>query len=524
MTIKTTARTTTEATTPAPIPSTTEEEVSTTTQSSSTAPTTVDITSEAPSLSVSSEAPIDSQDYEDSNIPPRVDKRIPKSVATAGKPFSIKIDENVFYDEEDKNNLQLQLLDKNGQPIPSPSWVRFDPAKREIYGLPLDPDVSRHEFKLRATDSAGESVDENVDITVQQHKGYRSVNHEIYIQVKLEKNFESPVDWEIRLIRGIVEALEDDSISAVVAREVRQNKYEVNMFTFVYTNESLPKDHCPKEELDLLMTRLTKPALNEAMKREITVRNVGKDLSGSCQETNIPKIPASPSNTKNFPPTVRNPVDRVVAYVGKLLVYAVPKDTFYDPEDFIDLKLTLLNEDRTPLEPNHWLQFDAKNREFFGVPGYNDKNQQYILVAEDKNGLTTNDALIVEVNYGHFKRDLSATFDYQLDIGVEQFQYASTKRKFIEGVARVFQDADTSNIILRVVKKLQYVGRTMVILQNVTLNQANHPDCPNQEIEKLKNVLLRSDQSVRDEVKDTIGNDFNVLKITIAPTGNLKNL
>ena len=471
-------------------------------------------------MSASTETPNESVDYDDSNVPPRVDRRIPKVAVTAGKPFVVKVEQNVFYDEEDKTNLNLQLLDKNQQPISSTSWIRFSPVTREIYGLPLESDVSRYEFKLRATDSAGEFVDENVDITVQQHKGYRSANHEFYIQVKLEKNFESPVDWEIRLIRGIVEALGDESTSSVVVREVRPNKYEPDMFTFVFTNETLPKDHCPKDELEALMARLTKPALNEAMKREITVRNVQKDLIGSCEERKLPIPTVIPSNTKNFPPTVRNPVDRVRAQAGQLLVYEVPKDTFYDPEDFTDLKLTLLNHDRSPLEPNHWLQFDAKNREFYGVPTVHDESKQYILVAEDKSGLTTNDALIVEVDKSNFKRDYSATFEYQLDIGVDQFHNAATKRKFIEGVSRVFQDSNTKNILLKMVKKLQYAGRTAVVLQNTTLARENR-ECPTNEIEKLRNVLLRQDKSVRDEVKNVIGTDFNVLKISVAPTGKL---
>lgn len=465
--------------------------------------------------------PASVDDYEDAeNTPPRIDKRIPKAVATAGKPFSIKVEENVFYDAEDKTNLDLELLDKNGQSISATTWIRFDKEKREIYGLPLESDVSRYEFKLRATDSAGDYVDENVDITVQQHKSFRNANHEIYIQVKLEKNYESPVDWEIRLVRGIVEALGDDSLGSVVVREIRPNKYESNMFTFVYTNDTLPKETCPKNELDDLMNRLTKQSLNSAMTREITVRNVEKDLVGTCQERIPQKTNVSPTNTKNYPPTVRNPVDRVKAYTGQLLVFEVPKDTFYDPEDFTELKLTLLYEDRSKLEPNHWLQFDAKNREFYGVPTIQEKSQQgYILVAEDKNGLTTNDALVVEVNHGSFKRDLSATFEYQLDIAIDQFQNAATKRKFIETVAKVFGDSSTGHILIKMVKKLQYAGRTAVIVQNSTLNHANFRECPNGEIEKLRSVLLRQDRSVRDEVKEEFKADFPVVKITVAPTG-----
>lgn len=503
-----------------PMPSSTEpeQEGSPSTQPTTSSSFVTTEATEAPIILATSEAPSESVDYDDANIPPRVDRRMQKNAVTAGKAFVIKVEENVFYDEEDKTNLSLELLDKNKQPIPSTSWIRFNSLKREIYGLPLESDVSQYEFKLRATDSFGDSVEENVDIIVQQHKSYRSANHEIYIQVKLEKNYESPVDWEIRLVRGIIEALDDGSTGSVVVREVRPNKYESNMFTFVYTNDTLPKDHCPKNELDDLMARLTKPLLNDAMKREITVRNVEKDLIGSCQERTPPKTHVVPTNTKNFPPTVRNPVDQVRAFVGQLLVYEVPKDTFYDPEDFTDLKLTLLNGDRSKLDPNHWLQFDAKNREFYGVPGPHDKSQQYILVAEDKNGLTTNDALMVEVNHGTFKRDHSAAFEYQLDIGHDQFNVASTKRKFIEGVARVFEDSDTSHILFKMAKKLQYAGRTSVVLQNRTLYRENR-ECPSAEVERLRSVLLRQDRSVRDEVKDTIGNDFNVLKITVAPTG-----
>lgn len=454
-------------------------------------------------------------DYTDENVAPRVEKRLQKSAVTAGKPFAIKVDENLFYDEEDKTNLRLELLTMDGNLIPSSSWIRFDQEKREIYGLPLESDVSQYKFKLRAYDSGNLHTDEDVAITVQQYKGYRSANHEIFVQISLEKRFESAVDWMIRLVRGIVEALDDESTGHVVVREVKPNKHSETMFTFVYTNETLPKDHCPKAELEKLMARLTKSALNEAMKREISVRTVEKDLIGSCQERATPKTPVIPSSNNNFPPTVRNPVDRITAYVGQLLVYEVPKDTFYDPEDFTELKLNLLHVDRTPIEPYHWLQFDSKNREFYGIPTMQDKNQQYVLVAKDKNGLTTNDALVVEVHPGNFKKDYGATFEYQLDIGSDQFHTAASKRKFVENIAHIFNEPDTKHVLIRHVKKLQYAGRTSVIVQNTTLTQR---ECPSNDIDRMRRVLMQQDGSIRDEVKTLMGSDFNLLKINIAPT------
>lgn len=46
------------------------------------------------------------------------------------------------------------------------------------------------------------------------------------------------------------------------------------------------------------------------------------------------------------------------------------QDTFYDPEDEStrNMKLSLLNMDRSPILPSHWLQFDVKNQEFYGIP------------------------------------------------------------------------------------------------------------------------------------------------------------
>lgn len=194
--------------------------------SSSISPTvpSSEVTSEAPSSpQLSSEEP-DTNDYDDDDVSepnnaPTVVKRIKKLQTTSGKAFSHKLEEAIFHDTEDKKVLKLELLDKNGHQLPPTSWIRFNAEKQEIYGLPLERDVSHHEFKLRASDKEGLYVDETVDVTVQQHKSFRSANHEIYIQVTLDKEYESSVDWEIRLIQGIVEALDDKSIGSIVVRD-----------------------------------------------------------------------------------------------------------------------------------------------------------------------------------------------------------------------------------------------------------------------------------------------------------------
>lgn len=130
----------------------------------------------------------------------------------------------------------------------------FGETKIEFSSLfyrPLEDSVSKWQFKLRATDSSNESVVESLDISVQQHKSYRSVNHEIEIKVNLLERFSSNVDWEMRLIKGIVDTLGDGDATGVLVRDV-QYGLDISSATFKYTNESLPKDKCPEDKLDEL--------------------------------------------------------------------------------------------------------------------------------------------------------------------------------------------------------------------------------------------------------------------------------
>lgn len=185
--------------------------------------------------------------------------------------------------------------------------------------------MSRWQFKMLATDSKNASVSETVDIVVQQHKGHRSVNHEISIQVKLNEKFRSNVDWQIRLIRGIVETLNDDSMTNIVVREIRLNQTDPRYATFVYTNETLSRDtKCPEDRLDSLVERLEPSKLTKSLLPEISVKSVSGQPIGPCQKLPAVKPKPTPHMTKNFPPVPRNQVDRVNATINQLLVFKVP--------------------------------------------------------------------------------------------------------------------------------------------------------------------------------------------------------
>uniref|UniRef100_A0A182QLM1 Dystroglycan 1 n=1 Tax=Anopheles farauti TaxID=69004 RepID=A0A182QLM1_9DIPT len=514
--------TSTEATTPSTTTSTTTTTTTTTTTEAPTTTTstttTTTTTTEATTTTTFTVPPVTELD-EPTNLPPIIRNRIPKQAIPAGKVFRYQVPLETFSDNEDGNNLRLELLDSRDQPLKPSSWMQFNEDTKEIYGLPLEKDVSRWAYKLRATDSGNLTVTEKVDIMVQQHKSHRSLNHEISLALRLNRKFTSNVDWHIETARGISGVLGDVTLANIIVRDIRYSIQDPSLATFVYTNETLPKDRCPEEKLDELVALLTEEALNVALNPDITVKSVQGQQIAQCTKPTLPKAKPTQSISRNMAPQTRNQVDQVNATVGHLLVFKVPVDTFFDNEDGNELKMKLLTTERHTLDPYHWLQFDSKNQEFYGVPRTNDiGRKEYLLMAEDREGLTATDALVVVVN-PHHKRDYSVLFELTLDITHEQFSTAQVQRRFIERLAQVFGDASTHYIKIHHIRPIHHTGQVQVSFFNTTLNR-QHQRCPQEEIEALRNILLHQDSTIRAKVREILGQEFSLQNVSLVPLDN----
>lgn len=356
-----------------------------------------------------------------------------------------------------------------------------------------------------------------------QHKSYRSVNHEISIALKLAAEFKHAVDWQLQLIRGIVEQLGDSNMSHILVREIRTSGTSTDApITFVFTNDTLPKDKCTDDELAELLKRFDATELNQLLAPEIVVSAVTGKQIGNCASVSGAKQPKpTPSIAKNYPPLTRNQVDKVNAVVGQLLVFQVPTDTFYDPEDKSDLKLSLLTSERKSLDARHWLQFDSKNREFYGIPLLMDVGQkEYLLVAEDSEGLTATDALVVTVNHPK-QRDHNAVIQLHLNATVDSVNSPMFQRRFVERLAQVFGDKDTSNIKVRALPQQYNRGQQSTFsYYNASIYRVHNQQCPDDEIERLRSVLVERDGALRDAARITFGNEFKVFRAQFVPAGS----
>nr|XP_014095985.2 uncharacterized protein LOC106621580 isoform X2 [Bactrocera oleae] len=489
--------------------------------SSLTSPTTSTFGTTPSSVSTDATAPtLPSTDYVEpkvENTPPMIRTRLQKFAVTSGKAFSYSVPQDAFYDTEDLTNLRLDLTDKDDRELKASSWLQFNPETHVLYGLPLDDSVSKWHYRLTATDSGNDSVTETLEISVQQHRGVRTVNHEISITVKInEKNIHS-IDWQLKLMRDVASTLGDENTNSLVVREIRPMPQDPNTATFVYFNETFPTNECPESELNKLVKRLDASRLSDLVYPTLSVKSITGQLIGACQKSHITKPKPTTHMATNVPPLPRNQVDRVNATVGHLLVFKVPSDTFYDPNDNEQLTLTLKTKDHKELNPRHWLQFDSKNQEFYGIPKSGDAgSEEYLLVAQDAGGLSATDALVVVVNHAP-KKEFSVYFKAYLAIRHEQFN-ADLQRKFVERIAQLFGDQTTQYVQIRSVTTHHDSDSTIVNFYNTSLYKS-HNRCPEEEIEAVRSVYLIKDHMVRDHVKKILGPELNLTNVQALPLG-----
>ncbi|XP_023954357.2 dystroglycan 1 isoform X2 [Bicyclus anynana] len=528
-TTSTTSTTTTTTTTPTP---TTTTIVTTSTTAATTTPTpevtTQETTKQEPLPTTDRSSTIIGRTTETVpffpipvNQPPTLKHHMKKLAITAGNAFRYIIPADLFTDPEEGSNLTFTMYEAENVPLSKNSWIQFIPTEREVYGLPLEAHVSRWNFIVEAQDSEGLIARGPLDITVQQHKSGRTINHQFIMQFKLLKQYDNTIDWQIRALEGIVNLFRDTDMDHLIVLNATQNG---DLCEFVWTNDTLPKDSaCPIDDINRLMkimesdTERGSPSagLARAMSPELKVSEVKWRGTGRCAGEPV----AATSTPDTYPPVTRNQVDHVTATVGHLLVYKVPEDTFFDPEDggTRNLQLSLRFSDRSDIPADNWLQFDARNQEFYGVPASGDQGSvEYQLIAEDSSKKSAYDSLIVEVAKAPTIRP-TVEFQMTMDPSPNLVDSASNKRKVVEKLAALFGQEETDNIRIESISD----NPTTIIWYNTSLPMDR---CPKREIEELRRMIIVDERgaiggNLKEHVDQVFDKDLKVMSIRLIPLG-----
>ncbi|CAH1112390.1 unnamed protein product [Psylliodes chrysocephalus] len=454
------------------------------------------------------------------NFDPFIENRLQQMSVISGKIFRFVIPINTFKDFENEYDLTYQLLDSNNRTVKNNSWLHFNPARRELYGLPLEEDISKWVFWVKAFDKDGGSVQEKLNIQVQQHKLELVVNHEFSLLIRIEKQqeFQHYVDWSLKVLRALGK-IYNTNMSEITVRRIN---YTSEPVVFTWSNDSIPTNYCPRTEIIGLFQVLTandrgdpSRELNTALSPELRVKKVFYRELGVCEQPITPVTPPM-----NFSPILRNPIDKINATVGELLIFKVRDDTFYDPED-VDprmLNISLLTGDRHNIPADNWLQFDNKNREFFGIPRKSGRSE-YQLVCVDSGGLPATDSLEVVV-FPAQKKAYNVEFSMNItEIPHEIFiNSASLQKKFVEKLMHLFKEQSPSNFHILPFKRSYESTIVTWFNKSLPINR-----CPHEEIRRLETVLHNmNDRSISQKVHSVMEPEFRVSTIKVHLIGNCK--
>ncbi|KAG7161352.1 Dystroglycan-like [Homarus americanus] len=446
------------------------------------------------------------------NLAPRIKNRIQKLAWIAGHVYRLPIPRDTFHDFEDGDTSNLRLV-------------------------PLEKNIGRYTYHLEAIDSEGKTITDSIMIHVQQARQARNYNHRFTATFKLEKkyefNFVYALEWQVKAVEKIAQAYNDPTTENINVRSI-----SLDPIRLTWTNTSLADPRsttCPTDELENLaevvisgddheMTR----EIKEAFQPEFHLKRVHLHYLGPCErhggaKPGAPRVPVQPVDSGgrgetffNAPPIIRNQIDFLNATQGSLFRFQVPVDTCYDLEDGDSRRLTmrLLTSNLSPPPLDSWLQFDAANQEFFGIPLSGDTGKtEYILECVDVGGAKVNDALFVNVLPRPSRKLPPVEFSINIDTNYEQFMSdAHKKALLIDRIREVFDDSDASHVIVDSFRK----GSVIVTWHNRSLPAE---PCPNDEIRNLREIMVDDNGHLLLEFVNAFSPDFKVVGGSVKPTG-----
>lgn len=240
------------------------------------------------------------------NEPPTKRNAIGQINATVGEILRYKIPEDTFYDSRDGVTpfLKLSFLTMDNIHLPESSWIQFNPKTQELYGLPFDADVRRHEFQMVAMDNEGLSSVPDVFVVVVQPRSqkkwavefslhidedFRAFNHNISRKVL--------VAWKLARLYG-----DHDP------RYITVSSISAGSVVYAWTNNTLPYEPCPTSTILRLMSYLVNDnhtltqRLVDEMKPEFRILKTDTMPLGLCLDQGLPAT--SVVNTEAAPPAI----------------------------------------------------------------------------------------------------------------------------------------------------------------------------------------------------------------------------
>lgn len=245
-----------------------------------------------------------------SNFAPMLRNPIERINTTVGEILRFKVPDDTFYDFEDGSTRYLTLTFltiENVQP-PKSSWVQFNPKSQELYGLPFEGDVKKHEFQLVAMDSNGQHINDVFVIEVHPRPPKKwSVEFSLHIDHDYEE-FSRDISKKVLVAWKLAKLFDDPDPRYITVGSISKGSV-----VYAWTNNTLPHDPCPHQTISKLVKNIfnenetLSSKLTEAMQPEFKILKADAMPLGICLGEVTPTsvtIPPPPATEKAAPAPV----------------------------------------------------------------------------------------------------------------------------------------------------------------------------------------------------------------------------
>ena len=443
---------------------------------------------------------------------PRVNQPVsPIDVTLCGQIY-YKIPDNTFYDPEDgpTRNLKLSATTMDGSQISVDYWIQFIPTFHVFYGQATLKEIREQPlqgyiFIVRATDSDGFYT--QTPVTFRLQRILPKVKHNFTVVVS--ENSAAPagkVNNIATLAYKISSYMKDKSTTTVGVLEYARNA-TLKKSTLTWYNCTFP------------------PV--SYMENCLAIRNVTNEIVSTDGEVNanfaaifFPQYQLI-SVIVNLPKAcTASKVQEKIKVNAKLcteLYSPVPNNTFHDSIGSYtnSLTLTLVDKQAKSLDRHSWVQFSSKANVIYGVPTFNDLRKQpidgyhYLLIATDKEGLSTNISVIVyiqgkltnityQVSFVFTSLWTSATpdIDILLDIKQKLSKYISNNRSNDIGFISFMRAIDLSQI-------------NILIWTNCSLLKTL---CDVETVQRISNLITQSGKPLT-ALDETLGANYTLKRV-----------
>ena len=217
----------------------------------------------------------------------------------------------------------------------------------------------------------------------------------------------------------------------------------------------------------------------------------------------------------NTSPKLVNSIGRVTAYVGRLLIYKVPFDTFYDKESGYTPNLVVSCRYATgqPLEKSFWIVYDNITQTFTGLPLIDVYNKQgsegarLEVLAMDQFGSTARDVFSVYIE--NTAVDIQFALSARISRQFQEFQAdSSLKVALFNRIIRFYNTSASSSYYVASLTN----GSVLFAWSDTTISGTS---CNQSAITQIASFVRAPSGSVTSKFAQALLPDFPVLGVTL---------